>query len=143
MGGTIYLHRNYDKLLPNQDALKYAKKALKKHHPDFKYNVIKSEPDGRTTFFNSPDFDTAEEPTAGEFVVVDGKNIGRRKTNKIWHHKWTFVDDKYKGFNVDNSFARSEAWLQIPNINFSHIGDPIIWNSVYVPQIAQYAKKSR
>jgi hypothetical protein len=135
MGGTLYMHMAYENRLPNQAALRHGKAKLKKHYPGFKYNVVKQQPNGRMSFFNSPDFDTAHEPTAGEYVTVDGDQVAKRNEKKIWHHKWTFVDDDYAGFDVDKSFNRSKAWLQIPNINFNVIGHKHIWEKDYVPRI--------
>lgn len=135
MGGTLYMHRSYESKLPNQRALEHAKTVLAEQHPGFHYNVVKMDKTGRTSFFNSPDFDTAHEPVAGPFVTVDGHESKASKTNKLWHHKWTFVDDDYRGFDVDDSFDRSRRWLKIPNINFNHIGDPKIWHEQYVPKI--------
>jgi hypothetical protein len=136
IGGAIYVHHAYEGKLPNQPQLVAAKKVLKAQHPDFKYNVVKHDiKNNRTSFFHSPDFDTADEPTAGEYVTVEGNRTGRSKTKSIWHHKWTFVDDDYAGFDVDKSFDRSRRWLSIPGINFSHIGNPEIWNRDYVPRI--------
>jgi len=66
---------------------------------------------------------------------VDGSQIGKRNEKKIWHHKWTFVDDDYRGFDVDASFNRSKAWLKIPDINFNVIGHKHIWERDYVPRI--------
>ncbi len=145
MGQAIYVHRNYEHMLPNQPQLTAAKQTLQRNHPTFKYNAVKLDPkSNRTTFFNSPDFDTAHEPVAGEYVTVDGNRSKASKTNKIWHHKWMWVQDDYPGFNVDDSFNRSALWLEIPGINFNHIGEPRIWNEQYIPKInALAAKKAR
>jgi hypothetical protein len=139
IGGALYLHHAYESQLPNQPQLIAAKRVLKAQHPDFKYNVVKHNiRNNRTTFFNSPDFDTADEPTAGEYVTVEGNRSKRSATKSIWHHKWQFVDDNYGGFDVDKSFKRSKAWLAIPGINFSHIGNKDIWEKHYVPRIGRY-----
>lgn len=135
MGGILYLHRDYEPLLPNQPALAHAKRTLDAQHPGFQYNVVKAEKSGRHTFFNSPDFDTEHEPTGGQYVVTEGGRSAPGATGQLWHHKWMFVGDDYKGFNVDDSFDRSRRWLQIPGINFNHIGNPAIWKTKYVPRI--------
>ena len=135
MGGTLYLHRDYESKLPNQPALAHAKQTLAAQHPGFNYNVVKAEKSGRHTFFNSKEFDTEHEPAGGDYVVVEGNRTAPGSTGMLWHHKWMWVGDDYPGFDVNESFDRSRRWLQIPNINFNHIGNPAIWKTRYVPQI--------
>ena len=71
--------------------------------------------------------------------VSDGK-VKKLNINQIYHHKWLFVKDDYKGFNVDNSVKRSMAWLplrkenKIKNVNWSSIGRQKTWDNV-VPHI--------
>jgi hypothetical protein len=135
IGGAIYLHRNYEGQIPNQPAFEHAKRTLAKNHPEHNYNVVKFDKEGKFTFFNSPDFDTAHEPTAGKYVTVKGKESKASETKSIWHHKWLWVKDDYSGFDVDQSFNRSKSWLQLPNINFSRIGSKKVWDEEYVPKI--------
>lgn len=132
IGGEIYLHKQYESVVPDQEALKAAKAKL----GDFKYNVLKFDKKGNFTFFNSPDFDTVDEPTAGKYVRVgqDG-TLKHGETKSIWHHKWLWVKDDYKGFNVDESFKRSQAWLKVPNIDFARIGSKDFWEKNVVPHI--------
>jgi len=70
--------------------------------------------DGSVAFQWSPDFDKADEPTVGDTVLVkaDGSvRTTRRKADpQVWHHKWMWVDDRYRGFNRAASRARSEMW---------------------------------
>ena len=135
IGGEIYLHRQYEKLIPDQKALKHAKSFLPK---DFAYNVVKFDlkDPSRMTFFRSPDFDTADEPAAGEAYTVRKEGIIQHRDYKsIWHHKWCWVGDDYKGFDVDESFDRSRRWIMIPNLDTSVIGNPDRWAMVvpYIP----------
>ena len=132
IGGEIYLHKQYESVVPDQEALKAAKEKL----DGFKYNVLKFDKNGNFTFFNSPDFDTADEPVAGKYVRVgqDGK-LKEGETKSIWHHKWLWVKDDYKGFNVDESFKRSQAWLKLPDIDFARIGNKDFWEKNVVPHI--------
>jgi hypothetical protein len=136
IGGSLYLHRNYEDHLPDQDNLLKAKMVLEQNHPGFKYNALKVDKNGsKITFFNSPDFDTSHEPVAGPYVVVDGKATRTGKTDAIWHHKWLWVKDDYKGFDVDAAHKRSVAWLKIPNIDFTRIGNKAFWEQHYIPKI--------
>lgn len=137
IGGTIYLHKQYKDSVPDQDLLKNAEAILDKEYPEFKYNVIKYGYKNKVIgFVNSPDFDTSDEPVAGEYVNVfqDGKTK-HGSTKSIWHHKWLWVKDDYKGFDVGKSFERSEIWLQIPDIDFARIGNKELWDKEYVPKI--------
>ena len=136
IGGEIYLHRNYESVIPDQDALAKAKATLKKDRPNFKYNALKFSKDGAFTFFNSPDFDSSDEPIAGKYVRVplDGK-LKDGETKSIWHHKWLWVKDDYKGFDVEKSYNRSLAWLKIPDIDYARIGSKDFWEKNVVPLI--------
>jgi hypothetical protein len=134
IGGEIYLHKDYEQLIPDQEALKKAKQVLKASYPDFTYNTLKFSKI-KFTFFSSPDFDTADEPTAGSYVTVIGDTAKAGKTASIWHHKWLWVQDTYQGFDVEAAYKRSAKWLKLPNIDFSRIGNKAIWERDYVPLI--------
>jgi 8-oxo-dGTP pyrophosphatase MutT (NUDIX family) len=134
IGGAIYLHRDYEDHIPDQEGLLRAKQVLDKNHPGFKYNALKVAKD-KFTFFNSPDFDTAHEPVAGNYITVSGDKSKAGNTSQIWHHKWLWVKEGYRGFDVDASHRRSLAWLKIPNIDFARIGNKEFWESKYVPKI--------
>lgn len=137
IGGEIYLHRDYEHLVPDQEALAKAKHTLATNHPDFKYNTLKFDKNGNHTFFHSPDFDTAHEPTAGNYVRVSGDTTKTGSTSNILHHKWLWVNDDYKGFDVNASMNRSKKWLALPNIEFSRIGNKKVWDNEYAPKIEQ------
>lgn len=143
IGGMLYLHRNYDDVIPAQDALREAKDVLADQHPSFSYNVVRWDyRANKFTFVNSPDFDTADEPTTGNFITVD-PDTGKTKSGKssaIWHHKWLWVKDDYRGFDVQESFERSRLWLTIPDIQFNKIGNRSHWEQNYVPQINSLLK---
>lgn len=136
IGGEIYLHRQYESEVLNQAALGKAKAALAENYPAFKYRALKFDKAGRFTFFEAPDFDTADEPTPGNYITVtpDGK-AKPGSTKSIWHHKWLWVKDGYKGFDVSTSFERSKKWLALPDIDFSRIGSKEVWERDVVPLI--------
>lgn len=136
IGGEIYLHRDYEAAIPDQEALDRAKQAIKQEYPKFEYNVLKFSRDGSFTFFNSPDFNEADEPTAGSYVRVSPElKLKLGKTESIWHHKWLWVKDDYRGFDVDESFKRSQAWLKLPNIDFTRIGNRAFWQKNYASKL--------
>ena len=54
------------------------------------------------------------EPLRGEGYKInldDGSVKRMAGDNTIYHHKWTWVDDDYDGFNVDDSYNWSKEWL--------------------------------
>lgn len=130
IGGKIYVHKNYVQRLPNYRDIIKADKFLRKASPTFKYNAVASDMrSGKITFFEAPDFDTADEPTVGRYMVVSPEgDVKSGISRQIWHHKWLWVEDDYQGFDVEKSFQRSKKWLSLPNIDFSRIGNPEFWN---------------
>ena len=60
----------------------------------------------KVTFIESEDFDTAREPQVGNSYTVDldAEKIKITKAKgQIYHHKWMFVDESYKGFDIEES----------------------------------------
>lgn len=130
IGGSLYLHKNYVKGIIPDDQLKAALEALIKDYPGFDYNVVRWDyKKGSIAFYNSPDFDTSHEPVAGEIFTVSTNVEIRKKTEKrIWHHKWLWVKDNYRGFDVRKSIERSKEWLAVPDIDFARIGNVQFWD---------------
>ena len=93
---------------------------------DFRKDVIIKinpvENGGAVTFCYSPDWKTATEPECGPMVGVTGLATGTPKFRVtkppadpyIYHHKWMFVDDDYRGFNVAQAKRWSETWENSP-----------------------------
>ena len=136
IGGGIYVHRNYEEDAVPNDILSSAKKEL----DGFKYNIVKYVPKtGAVTFINSPDFDKADEPMVGDQLLV--KQDGSKRLMKpsgdpwIYHHKWLWVKDNYKGFNVEKAKSRSLAWMSLSDIDYSRIGKKSFWEKNVVPRI--------
>lgn len=135
IGGYLYLHRNYVTNLPNdmQHKIAQAEQSL----DGFNYNVVKVGMNSNVVaFINSTDFDAAPEPTVGEFVAVDTETDETKAgdSKAIWHHKWLWVKDDYKGFDVDDSYERSEKYLKM-DIDFSRIGNKKFWEDNYATRI--------
>ena len=135
IGGAIYLHRDFEHLLPM--AAQDAKRSL----PDgFGYTVVKfANATLATSFIESPDFDTAHEPTVGSIIFVSPtgsvRSFKQQSDPFIYHHKWLFVDDNYLGFDVEASKQRSRAWLALDNIDFTRIGRLSYWTSNVLPRL--------
>ena len=147
MGDEVYLHRDYEGVLPQGD-LADAKERI----GDFEYNLIRyNTKTGAIGFFNSPDFDTSPEPINGNLIVVEPDGTIRTvDLNKnpdkqaIYHHKWEWVKDDYKGFDVKQSIERSIAWQKVVNregIDRKRIGFQGVWqNEVLQPFDIKYSK---
>lgn len=131
IGGQRYIHKSYEHVLP-QDELNKAKSHLPKDH---EYHVVKHDPkEGSFSFIKSHDFDTAHEPTVGDSIKVhaDCRTKLTKQTNppKVYHHKWQWVDDKYKGFDREESKARSKEWQEKLHgkVELSKIGSKKYWH---------------
>jgi hypothetical protein len=61
----------------------------------------------------------------------------------IYHHKWLFVADDYDGFDVEESKARSDAWLALPEVDKSRIGRACYWHTHVVPRLDEQAATCR
>lgn len=127
IGLKIYVHKNYEHMIPG---VNYAKSLLL---PDFDYTVVSYSPStGTITFTECCDFDTADEPSVGDQIVVKSSGIFRKilsdKENPwIYHHKWLFVKDDYTGFDVEVSKHRSEEWMKMSDIDYTRIGKKKFW----------------
>lgn len=137
IGGAVYVHRQYGDVLG--EAVATAKATLPS---GFDYTVIKhNESNGNVSFIHCPDFDTADEPSTGNYAVVgaDGtiKLHSALADPYIYHHKWLFVAEDYQGFDVDQSQERSAAWMSLDNVDKSLIGRASYWNNEVVPRLAQ------
>jgi hypothetical protein len=129
IGGAIYLHRTYEALLGQ--VLIEAKDRLP---ADFTYTVVKYHIDTRAiSFIHSPDFDTAPEPTVGDSwtVLPDGRTRITKQASDpyVYHHKWLFVRDDYRGFSVEESKSRSIAWGALPGIDKRRVGRKSYWTA--------------
>jgi len=131
MGSNLYVHKSAEGVIPN---IAQARKVLPEK---FEYDVIRyNKKDGSTLFIKSPDFDTATEPIAREAWKVTKSGEVKRvaNINQLYHHKWTMVNDDYKGFNVTASKQRSLDWLSLkkeqPDLFPKSIGRPDVWNKI-------------
>ncbi|MGO8748289.1 MAG: hypothetical protein ACLQNE_20135 [Thermoguttaceae bacterium] len=135
IGGAVYVHRRYEHVFGA--AVEEARRHLP---PDFSYTVVKLKLANRLfSFVTVADFDTAPEPTIGIVIVVSADGCCRRmqapKNPFIYHHKWLFVADNYDGFDVEESKARSRAWMALADIDRTRIGKKSYWQSNVVPRL--------
>lgn len=120
LGARWQAHRDYaDQIVP-RDVLRDAVIAAKKNCPAilrlanaFQYHSS----DMSFSFDYSPDLDFADEPMlAASFNVHrDGFHqfVPVSEDPIIWMHKWLWVADDYKGFDVAASMRRSVALCQV------------------------------
>lgn len=137
IGGAVYIHRVYVSLLPEPV------KIASKHLPtDFDYTVVKYvEKESCVSFVLSPDFDSAHEPIVGDILRFDAKGsmqLFRQQADPyIYHHKWLFVMDDYRGFDVNKSKSRSITWLGLAGIDMQRIGRKNYWDSKILPLLPE------
>jgi len=139
IGGSVYLHRQYEHLLGL--VVLQAKKSIPS---GFVYTVVKyNRRTGGVSFIASPDFDYRQEPEVAEIWIVRADQNARywpaRADPYIYHHKWLMVGDDYAGFDVERSKARSRAWLSVASIDKSRIGRASYWQSHVVPLLSDNA----
>ena len=140
IGGDLYVHKSSENVIPNLISFK------SKLPSNYKYDVVKyNDKDKIVSFIKVPEFNIVQEPlaTTGLKVFSDGtiKNIN---INQIYHHKWLFVDDSYKGFNIADSIERSLAWLplrknnKIKDFKWASIGRQEAWDKVipFIPKLS-------
>lgn len=132
IGGKVYMHLNYIDTLPNPEQAQIALKATGSN----KMRCLSYDPKNEVYMFSeSPDFDSADEPIPGKAIKVemDGDDVEKvfpaKVINQIWHHKWMFVDDNYKGFDVRRSWEWSVTWAsEISNPS----GSKAVWHKQLV-----------
>jgi len=113
IGGKIYIYKRYAFEVISRADLYNAILLLP---ADFRYNclMVDRKKPYIIRFDEAPDFDTAREPHPGDFVEVniETKEIRCGHSDMIWHHKWMWVDDDYKGFDVEESYQWSREWTK-------------------------------
>lgn len=112
VGPQLYVHRKYAAEVIPHEKLRFAVEALKRIKPHFRFNsVMWNRETGIIRFDEAPDFDTAREPHVGKYIAILPNGSAREgESNNIWHHKWQWVKDDYKGFDVDKSKEWSTLW---------------------------------
>jgi hypothetical protein len=117
IGGNTYVHKDYASQVIPAEMLDASNNAFQSAGLDWKPNAYSYNPRTRTVRLDeAPDFDTAREPRVGRYLSVtldeQGNVSGTRqgKSDSIWHNKWMWVGDDYKGFDVAASKRWSEAW---------------------------------
>lgn len=130
IGSRVYIHKDSVQDTPFDGIVSDCIHLLPQ---DFEWNLLRiSTIDSSVGFYNCVEFDTVNEPVAGECISVkinEGTfpTITRKTINQIFHHKWLWVFDDYTGFDVAESVARSESWLKYDDVPFAVIGHKDKW----------------
>ncbi|HJP08339.1 MAG TPA: hypothetical protein QF882_12895, partial [Arenicellales bacterium] len=140
IGGELYVHKSSENVIPNLESFK------SKLPKDFTYDIVKhNSKDDIVSFIKSPNWNTVDEPlaTTGLKVLSNG-TTKELNINQIYHHKWLFVKNDYKGFDVEESIKRSLAWLplrkdnKIKDFKWASIGRQDSWDKVipHIPKLS-------
>ncbi len=129
IGGSLYVHVDY---VPDEfkQMVADARTQVSIANAQFTPNIVRIDyKKGGVAFYDSVEFDTVQEPAAGLMVTYkDGAVSKPRQVNQIWHHKWLWVGDDYRGFNTTQSYDRSAQWLDHDDIPFAKIGNKKTWS---------------
>lgn len=157
MGKDLYVHKDYISQtdIP-KDVYDNAQKILKDKHPSHEYTIVKhNKDDNSISFLHSPDWNDSHEPYIKDSVKVHAN--GNTSYNKpksdpqIYHQKWQFVGDDYKGFDVERSKLRTKQYQaaidrykqKTGDMNVSkRIGNKSFWEREIVPDITESVYKS-
>jgi hypothetical protein len=128
IGGCVYMHRSYVK-----DTLPDVYKLVEKQSDV--YNIVKvNERTGVITVLCAPDFDAQLEPVIRSWKVINGTKPRKQVSGDnppVYHHKWLFVKDDYKGFDVGYSKKRSEDWMRYKDhMDMALIGRYNYWKKI-------------
>lgn len=145
IGNSLYLHRSAVRSIATDEQKALIIAARKSLPKGFPWVVVKIDTAAsRVSFITSPDWDTADEPTVGDSIMVDmsrkPSTVKHRKaTGQVYHHKHMFVLPDYRGFDVYKSQKRSEFWQTHPAVKqmidadpafFKKIGNSDYWQNV-------------
>ena len=133
VGGKIYVHKDYALDIVPTDVLWNAQDILHKFEPGAVFNCIcyDTKNPNVVRFDEAPRFDEDREPYPGIMWTVDVSRADEGErcykvgySDAIWHHKWMWVKEDYKRFDVQANYMWSKYWLALlPEIasGYSHI----------------------
>lgn len=149
IGSNIYVHKDYEVQFPKAE-LEAAKKVYKEENGDKPYQVVKyNSKTGAFSFIFSSDFDSNSEPSINGGITIkpDGTSKKFGDAGWIYHHKWMFVGDDYKGFDTEAEKQRSIEWASLEDVDKARIGQRKFWDENVAPRLKkaetiQTAKKA-
>jgi hypothetical protein len=113
VGSQVYVHKKYVNDVVPKLVFDRAINILDTEYPGFMYNsIMYDKKKGSVRFDEAPDFDIAREPIVGNYVTVNSDgSLKSGSSSMVWHHKWLWVKDDYRGFDVEVSRQWSIEWL--------------------------------
>ena len=145
VGNAHYVHRSnveelYVKYVKIKDRDLFIKFVACVEQNGPKYDILKYTDNGNITLITSPDWDIANEPIVGLcYYWKSGYwfdklgNLCNCKVTKnfrqVYHNKWMFVSDDYKGFDIETAKQRTTLWNSLPDIKEvkKYIGNKEYW----------------
>jgi hypothetical protein len=100
---------------------------------DAPYHIIKVDTKGKKiSLIECFDWDKHYEPVVGDSYCFDTKTglySMKKGGTKVYHHRWMFVSDTYKGFNLEKSKQRTWLLWDIPEFqeNKNRVGSLQYW----------------
>lgn len=107
----LYVHKDYA-----NEHIKELEEKGKKYLPEgFEYKCLYFDPKTPDVirYDEAPGFDKEREPFVGRYIKVDtkaGKIVDEGSSKAIWHGKWQWVGNDYKGFDVRESYEWQRKW---------------------------------
>lgn len=152
IGNDFYIHRDYiDQSSIPKDIYENGVSLIGEEFPDFVFTIVKyNKSNNNISFLYSPDWDDSPEPSIKDSVLVKSNSEVRymspKKDPQIYHQKWKFVGDDYRGFDVEESKDRTKKYQEairefslesgqsIKDI-VSRIGTKSYWDKYIAPRI--------
>lgn len=137
VGTSIYVHKsNLKELLDNIkdiDEKERIQSVLQKNK--FSFEIIKYDKKNKNiSLIECPTWNILQEPIVGDSHLYKLNNeVKLIKGNKtVYHSKELFVNEDYKGFDIEKAKQRTREWNSIPNINKlkKYIGNISFWHQL-------------
>ena len=140
IGDELYFHKDYIDKTPFSQEIE---ETLKNMPNTFKFTLIKINIKTKSiSLLYSPCFDSQFHPALLQSMKIfpDGTTKIRNFSFNppIYHHRWTFVEDDYKGFDVEEDKLWSYLWSKTPLLDFRRYGKSNHWNKVSLPKILHF-----
>lgn len=136
VGYSLYVHKsNLSELLNKLIDEDKIRLLTLLHSVNIEYDIIKFDIKTKNiSLILCPTWNTLNEPIVGDSYCYheDGTVKIIKGGTKVYHNKWQFVSNDYKGFNVEESKKRTLEWNKITYIKDmkSKIGNKEYWYQV-------------
>jgi len=134
---NIWFHKKYINDFMTNEMFNYYIKDIPK---SFSFDIIRyNEKEKELMLIKTKDFNSSHEPIIEDsykISIINSVKINYKKSTLenplIYHHKWLFVKDDYKGFDVSESKKRSHEWKSVLGVNKElsvKIGRKLFWDN--------------